>query len=309
MLSNNYKDIAKGMNILFVVFLLVELSLNWLVVGQKENPLIFSMWMALSMLFYYINYKYLVPFFFKKEFNVTQLLKLFFVFLILKSIASVAFRYFIHLYILDESHPEFNFANCLTIYQSALFWFLLSTSTRVILMLENNELEIENLNFEKSKLSLKKMQTGIQAEVISKYITYLQEKNKHESISEEIVELAEFMRYTTYESQHQKTSFSDEYIQLQRYCSVLEKSSRINVTLEKEVTTNSSINAFALLLPLKELLFKFPNLTKVSLSYEQINEAIFAKFVVDNSEYVKYESQFSKQNFSNLEWKVECLTR
>jgi hypothetical protein len=309
MLSNNYRNIAKGMNIFFVVFMLVELSLNWLVLGHKENPKIFSLWMGINILFYFINYKYLVAYFFKKEFNVTQLLKLFFVFLILKSIVSVAFRYFIHLYILDESHLVFNFASCLMIYQSSLFWFLLSTSTRVILMLENNELEIENLNFEKSKLSLKKMQTGIQAEVISKYITYLQEKNKQESISEEIVELAEFMRYTTYDSLHQKASFSDEYMQLQRYCSVLEKSSRINVTLEKAVTKNLSINAFALLLPLKELLLKFPNLTKVNLSFEQINEIIYAKFVVQNSGFGDYESQFSKVNSSETEWKVECPTR
>ncbi len=309
MYTNTIKTVSNALIILFLAFMGLEIYLNWLVSGYTEDATLFGVWMSMNVIFFLLNFYCLVPYFLKSGFGLKQFLLLAGVYFALKICGDICFKYYIHFYHLKDNKFYFDFESSLRIYQNAIYFFLFSTCSKVIYMLRNNQLEIDTLDIETHELNLKKIQSSIQPKIISNYISYLQIKNNTQDISDEIVELAEFMRYCTYDSIDSKTSFLKEYEQLNRYCAVLGKSSDIDVKLTQNITKNPSINTFGLLLPLKEFFTNLPKITTLEVSYTLENDLIYAYFKADNINFSNYKSQFNLVPITLSSFKIQCPTK
>ena len=217
MRSYDLKNLAFTVNSLIVFLLLFHMFCSWLVTGVHQDSRAFSIWVGLNLTTYLINYFLVAPRVFKNGFSGKKFLLLLIGFIICYLILSYFLDTWSYTWMTKRDEIEFGFTQGVTRLQTGFFYFLFSTGVRVIKMLETNQITIQDLEVERKKIELGNLQTSIGSDLVSKYIYYLQEKNKDTSVSREIVELADFLRYSTYRNEEESSSFQSELKELNRF--------------------------------------------------------------------------------------------
>lgn len=275
----------------FVIIVAIIQAIITFVYDFNDNQKweVWSMWYGFAIALYLFNYFYLTQKIIGEEFTLKKLALLFLVFMLGHFCLSYVWSFLVvKFYFERELNVEAAFY--VSKLQTAFFYFLISTVTRVVKMFEKNQMIINDLEADEKMNQLRMIQSGIDSGLVSNYISFLQDRINEGEISEGIVELADFLRYTTYSGGEKRASFRDELVQLERFVSVLKKGGGVNVKIINEVDVNPLIPVFSLLTPLKELLIKFPMITEVE--FNIVVKDAFISLGLNTNDKIDTESIF-----------------
>lgn len=308
MQSPNLKKLLLFVNLLVLFYSVLEFLIPWLLGGLNRDVSVLGVWILSYILIYVCNYFFITPYTFRNGFSVKKLLVQFILSLSVYVFVAFLLRSWIYTWEINKDYKlMFSFSYHVTIIQAGLFYFLFSTGMRVIQMHIDNQIMIKDLASERSKIELENLQTNVESDLISRYISYLQDKNERYSVSEEIVELSDFLRYTTYRDNDKRAPFQSELKELNRFKEVLAKSDGPELTIENDIQTNPLVPVFGLLTPLKELLVKLPELKVLTVFITGTGAKV--KMIMKSKDVLKEGLSFelSHLNKENNQLEVEII--
>lgn len=274
------KNLALLLNFFVIGIVAIQVTIN-ILIEEVIHWDVWCMWYAFAITLILINYFLLTPYVFRKGFSLKRLLLLFLYNIILHFILSLTWTYCVVEFYLGFELKQ-GFTDFVTRFQVSFFYFMLSTSTRIIQMFSFNQVKIKDIEEEKKWNELKSIQSGIQTDLISNYISFLQNKINTESVSNEIVELADFLRYTTYSGEMNQNAFKTELEQLNLFASVVYKGGGLQIDVQNLVEDNPLIPVFSLLTPVKEILLKVNNLNSLKVVITRVSrDIVVTMFTLD----------------------------
>lgn len=256
----NLKNTTLILNVMLVFSEALYLTIGEILSTEKSHLNVILIFVTRALILYLFNYKILTPYFLREGFTLKKFLIHFLCFMGIFILFSFGLSIFVRVIVLGKKDFTFDFIYWLSISQGALYIFLISTSSCVISLIERNQFFIKNLEMDNQKNKLKILQNSTSPQLISNYISYLQQKQGSTSISNEIIELADFLRCTIYTKTNDIVYLFSELEYFGLYATVLQKGQNLELKLTKNILDNIKIPAFSLVTPLKEIVLENPSI-------------------------------------------------
>jgi two-component system, LytTR family, sensor kinase len=227
--------------------------------GQHRFLLFGNSMLVLMAGYFYFNYLYLIPEFLLRK-RIIPYVVLLFIGLVAISAMNVVYNYFIHLYVIPNSHHHTDMHYAMMTIYPAILAFGLSTSIRITDEWFKNERQKKEMENEKLTAELAFLKSQVNPHFLFNILNNICSlaRKKSEDTENAIIKLSQIMRYMLFESKDEKVSLDKEIEYLQNYIELqrMRISDKVQISFSVEGDPEKLLIEPMLLIPFVENAFK-----------------------------------------------------